>query len=191
MRDPHRKKWLKFREEVLEQDNYTCVRCGRSRSSGAILQVHHRQYLPNTPSWDHPYTFCETLCKGCHAKEHGKIQPDSGWEWVGYEDLGDLSGECEWCGTAIRYVFLVQHPKWPTLEVGEFCCDKLTGDTEASDSLKQEKRTAERRDRFLNSTRWKISEDGTQSIDQKRMRIEIGQDREGYFISANGTKGKK
>ena len=141
--------------------------------------------------WDYPYSLCETLCKGCHAKEHGKIQPDSGWDWVGYEDLGGLDGECEWCGTQIRYVFFVQHPKWPTLEVGEFCCDRLTGDTEASNLLTQEKRSAERRIRFLRSPRWKPSTDGAQSIVQKGVRIEIGVDRDGHFIRANDAKGKK
>ncbi|MCX7257277.1 MAG: hypothetical protein NTZ64_11205 [Polaromonas sp.] len=124
---PYRsREWKIFRNEVIRLDGGACSNCGKTASDGAILQVHHKQYFSGRSPWDYPYNLCETLCKGCHAAEHGLIPPKFGWEHVGWDDLGELNGICECCGTSIRYIFLVQHPKWNPMEVGEICCDNLT-----------------------------------------------------------------
>lgn len=169
MRHYHRKDWLKYRKEVIELDGGVCVRCKRGPLQGAVLQVHHKEYLPGKLPWEYPYEACETLCKGCHAGEHGIVRPFQDWECAGHDDLGDLSGECELCGTPIRYVFFVQHEKWPTLEVGETCCDRLTETTLASDHI----RFQERQKRFINSKRWNSEGEGKSRIRQKGMDLVV------------------
>jgi hypothetical protein len=60
------------------------------------------------------------------------------------DDLGDLCGECEICGTEIRYVYTIWHPNWPeSFEVGCECCDRMTG------------LSMSRREVFVKSPRWK------------------------------------
>ena len=186
MRIYRRKDWEKYRKEVIELDGGVCVRCKRGPLEGAVLQVHHKQYLPGKMPWEYPYDLCETLCRGCHAGEHGKVRPFSGWDCVGYDDLGDLSGECELCGNSIRHVFFVQHAKWPGLEVGEICCDHLTGTEEAS----EHRRYLGRLKRFVESSRWKADGSGGLRIVQKTLEIVI-QPVEGQFrLVVEGHEGK-
>ena len=48
------------------------------------------------------------------------IPPKTDWEFIGYDpDLGAPDGHCDYCRTEIRHVFVIQHEKWATLEVGE------------------------------------------------------------------------
>lgn len=89
--------WEAFRREIIELDGGVCVRCKRCESEGAVLQIHHREYLQGCLPWNFPYNLCETLCKGCHAETHGKIPPKSGWEYLSDEDLGDLCETCDYC----------------------------------------------------------------------------------------------
>ncbi len=79
-------KWEQFRREVIELDGGNCVRCGKAREDGAILHVHHKQYIDGREYWDYPIEMMETLCAGCHAKEHGIISPDCGWLLVGDDE---------------------------------------------------------------------------------------------------------
>src|SRR5262249_24370175 len=111
------KEWKLFREEVIHLDGGVCVRCSRGVADGELLHVHHKFYAPGRKPWEYPYEACETLCRSCHAQEHGIIPPKDGRELVGDYDLGDLSGSCDYCRTEIRYVFVIQHCKWITLEV--------------------------------------------------------------------------
>jgi len=182
-----KQEWFEFREKIIERDEDMCVRCGRSSVSGAILQVHHKQYLPGKKPWEYPENFCETLCKGCHAAEHGKIPPLTGWEFLFDDDLDDLSGVCEYCGSELRYVFYIHHPKWGVLEVGTVCCDNLTGTYEASRKRKYHNREK----RFIGSKRWKLSRNGVQNISQKGISIEIVPVGAVYKIKMNGFKGKQ
>ena len=147
--------WNSYREEIIEADGGCCTQCGRGREDGVVLQVHHKRYIKGRMPWEYAFSDCETLCKGCHAIEHGLIPPREGWELIGDDDLGDLVGECELCGTAIRYVFLVQHENWPALEVGTVCCDHLTGNDEASKYMKGIKSHEKRLETFINSKRWR------------------------------------
>ncbi len=191
MRHYYRKDWQKFRDEVIELDGGVCRRCGRGPLQGAILQVHHKTYLPGKMPWEYPYGYCETLCRGCHASEHGIVRPFQGWVCVGDDDLGDLSGECDLCGTQIRYVFFVQHEKWPAMEVGEICCDHLTQTSEASDYMDSKRRYALRESRFISSSRWKRNQDGLLSLMQKGQHISLEKVSENFRLTVNQVTGKK
>lgn len=162
-----RKEWNEFRLEVIRLDGGICVRCGRSPGEGAILQVHHLQYLPGRLPWQYPHNLCEALCKRCHAEEHGMVPPASGWTLIGYDDLEDLIGVCELCQTSLRHVYLVQHETWGLLEVGTDCCDRLTQTDEASVHLRQLQRQATRRKTFVSSPRWMQQERNLYVIKQK------------------------
>lgn len=60
--------WLAIREQKLIL-NPRCERC----SSGQHLQCHHKWYRDR---WeDTELMDLETLCKGCHRKEHGIDKP--------------------------------------------------------------------------------------------------------------------
>lgn len=64
LKDP---RWQKKRLEVLERDEWICVRCYDSEST---LYVHHLTYEPNKDPWDYPLDNFITLCDACHAHEH-------------------------------------------------------------------------------------------------------------------------
>lgn len=179
-------RWFAYREELIELDGGACVRCGKSREVGAILQVHHKKYIAGKSPWEYPYDLCETLCKRCHAVEHGEIRPESGWEYVGEDDLGGLYGTCDRCGTDIRYVFFVQHPNWEPMAVGTICCDDLTCTQIASERRKYDDRLA----RFIKSKRW-FEADKQHLIKQKQIAIQIVPANSGYSIHMNSTKGTK
>jgi hypothetical protein len=118
--------WRKFAERILQRDQYKCLQCGRG-SSEVILQVHHEFYAAGKAPWEYALSDCRTLCKGCHAKEHGLIEPDRGWTLVSIDDLGRLDGTCERkkCGHEIRYEHLTYHPKWGYMVVGSTCIEHL------------------------------------------------------------------
>lgn len=127
------KEWFKFKEKIFELDNYTCVKCNRSRKKdGIILQVHHKEYIKDKKPWEYDINFCETLCKCCHAEEHGKIMPQSGWIYDECIDLGEPCDICERCNSEIRYAHHIYHPQWGDLIVGATCADKLTQNKKAS-----------------------------------------------------------
>lgn len=185
MNSYRKQQWLTFRKEVLELDGYACTQCGRTMEQGAILQVHHTEYRKDKAPWDYPLDLCETLCKGCHAAEHGKIPPLTGWTLVGEDDLGGLYGECELCGTAIRYSFLVQHASWEPMDVGTDCCDRLTGTLLATELRKQD----ERRNRFCKSKRW-CHQDRKWSIRQRGIDVLISSSDSGFRIQIDHIKGQ-
>ena len=181
-------KWIEYREEVFRLDGYTCVKCNRSKDAGAILQVHHKAYSFGKQPWDYPYERCETLCKRCHATEHGHLRPTHQWECIGDDDLGDLSGECDLCGSQLRYVFFVVHQKWPgVMEVGTSCCDHLTGTQEASEMQRYRARLK----RFASSARWVAKKDDGQTMHHMGYEISIMPESASFYISIDGFKGKK
>lgn len=165
--------WVRFREEVIKLDGGRCVRCYRSREDGVVLQVHHTGYVHGRKPWEYGHTECETLCKGCHAAEHGIITPKSGWMLLGSDDLGDLCGNCEYCGTQLRYTYAVIHPAWGAMAVGTDCCDKLTGTAIASEHHEKYIKMLERRKRFVSSKRWKRTIRGSYWIVQEGLRVGI------------------
>ncbi len=119
--------WRAFSERVKRRDDYKCLQCGRGPRD-AILQVHHEIYVIGKEPWEYALSDCLTLCQGCHAKEHGLIEPDRGWTLLSIYDLGGLEGTCErkGCGAEIRYEHLTYHPKWGYMVVGSTCIEHLT-----------------------------------------------------------------
>lgn len=122
-----RNEWFEFAHKVLERDGYKCLKCHRSPPE-VVLQVHHERYIRGKAPWEYALSDCSTLCKGCHAREHGHIEPDSGWVLLSIDDLGDLIGTCEraGCGKDIRYEHLTYHPQAGYKVVGSTCIEHLT-----------------------------------------------------------------
>ena len=148
--------------------------------------MHHVRYVRGQMPWEYDYADCETLCAGCHAREHGIIPPVSGWDLLFISDSGDLSVECEWCGTLIRHVHTVHHEKWEPMEIGCVCCDFLTGTSEASDQRRQR----ERRDRFAASPRWSVR-NGRPFIRQGQMDVEVLRLARGAKLRIGGLVGSR
>ncbi len=180
------KRWIDFKERIVAIDNDACVRCGKSRKDGAILQVHHKCYIKGKALWEYHEDDLETLCKGCHAEEHGIIRPRIGWDHAYTNDLEDLVGECEVCHTNIRYEYLITHPTWEDMVVGTNCCDNLTGTLIASEHHKFE----ERLKRFYKSNRW-VSDDTNLFIRQKRIDVTIFPVADKYKIKMGTAEGKE
>lgn len=130
-----------------------CSKCGKSLDENNY-QVHHLTYLKNRNVWEYPDEFLVTLCKQCHAKEHGIIPPSSGWTYMDFDDLGEMSGECEKCHTSIRFQHHLFHPDWGVLTVGKLCADNLTRTDIASKKEKEVKSYANRLKKFIVSNRW-------------------------------------
>lgn len=191
MQSFEKKAWEQFRAAVIEMDGGRCVRCGRGHGDGVVLQVHHKHYIKARPIWDYPTSLCETLCSGCHAREHGIIRPSVGWDCVGYHDLEDLTGTCDACGTSIRHVFFIQISGWPPLEVGEICCDNFTSTTLATTHMESLRRYESRRRRFIESSRWKLSPTGSSTLSQSGLNLVITGTAEGYVLIANGIPGRQ
>lgn len=185
------RQWKNFKNEVIEIDGGKCTECGRSKDDGIVLQVHHRKYLSGRKPWDYPYDLCYTLCRGCHAAEHGIIPPKFGWSYAGWEDLGSLIGTCDCCGTAIRYSFLIDHEKWFPLEVGEVCCDNLTSEQVAGGIMDSQRRYRARLKTFMKSRRWHSLTENIYNIRHKDHFIQILRERDEYRIRVNQIYGKQ
>jgi hypothetical protein len=182
-------KWIEFRNAIIESDGSVCCRCGKGKRDRAVLQVHHNKYIKGLKPWEYSAEDCETVCKGCHAEIHGKIIPRTGWEYIAEEDLGDLVGECDYCGTELRYLFTIYHENWGCMEVGTICCDTLTESESASAYTRAKKRRENRTKRFVESTRWKI-DNGIFKIKQMGFQVEISPCENSYMIVMNDTHGK-
>ena len=153
------KNWKSVRNRIIERDGHKCAHCGSSEDE-VKLQVHHLHYEEGKKAWEYPDEDLITLCKSCHAEEHGAVMPQSGWEYIGSNDLEDLVGECEWCNTPIRFEHSLFHPKWGYLVVGSQCADKLTSSGEASEYEDKRRKISARLRRFLKSPRWKNIKSG-------------------------------
>ena len=148
-------RWKRFSQTIIEENDHCCSRCGRKETEGATLQVHHKYYEQNKKPWEYPISACEVLCKACHAKEHGRIMPTDGWEYIDLEDMGEPCVECEYPNCTyeglLRYVHTVYHPKWGFLNVGCNHADKLTATNQASEKENDFKK-------FLKEDKWIRSE---------------------------------
>ena len=151
-----------------------------------VLQAHHKFYLKHLKPWEYEFEDCEALCKGCHARIHGKIPPDADWDFWGEEDFEEPTETCELCGTKIRYVFLVSHPNWPTMEVGEICCDKLTSTKVATEFMKDKRSRVDRKKRFLKSTRWKPLGRFSEELKEQGISMIVVHTGKSYRIRVNG-----
>lgn len=128
-------KWSRFAEEVKRRDNFHCLQCGRGVGE-VTLQVHHVRYIEGKAPWQYALSDCLTLCKGCHAREHGLLDPEYGWTLLEIVDLGSLDGVCERknCGNTIRYAHLTYHPVAGYRSVGSSCIKHLTREDQLTSS---------------------------------------------------------
>jgi hypothetical protein len=145
--------WYNFSNKIKDRNGNKCYKCARKEPE-VVLQIHHKIYKPNLKPWEYPVTDCIILCKGCRAREHGLIEPDSGWTLVSVEDLGGLYGICErtGCGTEIRYKHVTYHPKWGYKNVGSTCVEHLTSEDKffSLEVVKVFKKISD----FLNKSTW-------------------------------------
>jgi len=162
-------KWYNFSEKIQRRDNFKCLKCGRNNHE-KILQTHHKIYRPGLEPWEYPLSDCITLCKGCHAREHGLIQPENGWTLISIDDLGGPWGTCEkkGCGTDIRYEHLIYHPKIGYITVGSTCVDYLTQE-----------------DQFLSETVLKIYKKITDFLDNSLWEQRVTKNGNKYFCTTH------
>jgi len=146
-------KWALFCQRVKQRDGHVCLRCGRGEPE-VVLQVHHEIYREGKPPWDYALSDCRTLCKGCHAREHGLLEPDHGWRLIAIEDLNGPYGVCErrGCGHEIRYAHYAYHPACGYKILGSTCIEHLTREDQLLSSrvLKSYKNIS----KFVHESRW-------------------------------------
>lgn len=146
-------KWYEFSGRVKSRDDYKCLQCGRQEPY-VVLQVHHEKYIKGKAPWEYSLSDCRTLCKGCHAKTHGLVEPDRGWTLISIDDLGGLDGKCERknCGADIRYEHLTYHPGCGYKIVGSTCIEHLTQEDRliSSNVIKSYKNISE----FVHGSEW-------------------------------------
>lgn len=186
----HKRLWEQLREQTIKADGQACVRCGKPGSNDLVLQVHHKAYVSGRAYWDYPLDMLETLCKGCHAREHNIVSPDSGWTLARENDLGGKVGTCDYCGTTLRYVFQIEHPDWPALEVGQDCCDLLTQSNEASQRMKEFRLRNDRRNRFISGEGWITDDNGALANRLNWYRVQIVKHNEGWRVFLNGKRAR-
>lgn len=58
--------YRRWKQAVLERDNYTCTRCGSKEN----LHVHHIKSFSEFPELRYDVNNGATLCKECHRMEH-------------------------------------------------------------------------------------------------------------------------
>lgn len=67
LKDP---RWQKRRLEIFNRDNFTCRRCGDTKST---LHVHHKYYENGMEPWDYPEESLITFCEDCHECEQKEL----------------------------------------------------------------------------------------------------------------------
>lgn len=146
------KRWFEFSEKIKARDGYKCLKCGRGKEE-VVLNVHNTNYIRGIDVCELQSSYY-TLCNSCNAKEHGIIEPTSGWYLISIDDLGGLDGICEreGCVNKIRYAHLVHHPNWGYKTVGSTCVEFLTEEDQyiSAKVLKVLKNIQ----KFINSSVW-------------------------------------
>ncbi len=181
-----RKEWYSFREKCLSLANRECEICHKSQSE-VTLQIHHPHYEKGLLPWEYDEKFCQVLCKGCHAREHGIIKPLDGWclihsDWEEGESSGDTF--CENCDTAMKWHNDLWHPDWGVITVGYVCAEKL----ENGEVYNIRKNNLKMRT-FLNSPRWKRTPMGWKYNHGNR-HVFAFKNENGWKLRINGEWGK-
>jgi hypothetical protein len=147
-----RQQWHDFREYCFERNDWRCQHCGKHMSE-TTLQLHYPYYEDGRMPWEYSADFCVVLCKGCNAREHGKIKPLDGWVLIHSDwDEGHPSGStrCDHCDTPMEWHHDLYHPDWGTITVGYECAERL-----GLPELHALKKRWIRMNTFINSPRWK------------------------------------
>ena len=98
-----------------------------------------------------------------------------GWVLSGHINLGDVTGACEACGTAIRYVHTLIHKEWPKpIETG-YCCAEQLAEKYVDEMLEHERdrknrqgRVSRERRTFLDPECWKPTQKGNFETQDER-----------------------
>lgn len=106
---------------------------------------------------------------------------------VSESDLGELIGECEFCGTDYRYEYEIYHPEVKTTcLVGCVCAEHLSGNyLDPRRRLSELKAKARRRDNFIKSG-WSGNKRR-----YKNLIVLLVLKREGMQVVVDGYLGKK
>lgn len=177
--------WKEYRLRIIELDNYTCTKClACFRDNPSGLHVHHKIYIDGKKPWEYAPQDLTTLCRACHAEEHGHLEkPRFGWSYIGSEDLGDLIGECEYCGTPLRYQHTIYHPDYGFMYVGKNHADELTESSEATEEEEREKR----RNKYYD--KWIASENNTYICKKfQNHYLEICQQKSIFFLKVDNYR---
>jgi hypothetical protein len=93
------------------------------------------------------------------------------------DDLEDLSGTCEACGTSIRYVHEMQHDDWDgTIEVGRICAGNLEEDCEGARERERRLVSLTRRRRQWLTRRWRTSTKGNEFLNMEGHNVGVAPD---------------
>ena len=74
LKDP---RWLELEKKIRKRDKDRCQACGRKKSKGMEMNVHHLHYYPNHKPWEYEESDLITLCRDCHIDAHDQINFDS------------------------------------------------------------------------------------------------------------------
>ena len=182
-----RREWFRFRQKCMALAGWACQRCGKTQNK-APLQIHHPHYTAGLNPWEYDPRFCVVLCKGCHAREHGKIKPLEGWVLVHSDwDHGEPTGptHCEHCETPMEWHNDLWHPDWGVITVGYDCAEKL-----GNPEVHEIKRMRERINTFVFSPRWKATAKGTR-YKHGDTRVFVMETPSGFVLNINGEWGKR
>lgn len=182
-----KKEWKELRLAAIEHAGGLCEACGKTSASGATLQLHHRKYIRGRLPWEYSFAELSVLCKGCHAEIHGIIFATSNWEVQGEpHDLGDLSGDCDFCGTELKFEHFVSHELWGNMTVGTNCADFLSETKNAT----TQRKLLERKSRFFSPQKWTNSTPEFLETKRRGFEIKIKSEPTGFLIEINGRLGK-
>lgn len=123
------KEWMEFSKKTIEKLGSKCSRCYRN-SEECTLQVHHLLYETGKLPWQSPLDDLEILCSGCHAREHGILEPDRDWVLLsvdyGFHTCERQTSKDTQCGRSISYLHNTYHPQVGYRVVGSKCIQHLT-----------------------------------------------------------------
>lgn len=74
-------RWQKKRLKIMERDDFTCQKCGDTKTK---LAVHHEYYITGRDPWMYPDSALTTLCDPCHDLERkfkDQYSPNSPRDW--------------------------------------------------------------------------------------------------------------
>lgn len=92
LKDP---RWQKKRLEILQRDDWTCLRCG---AKDTTLHVHHAAYNADEP-WDEAPAMLYTLCADCRDPEHEALRQACKSLLQLFGEIGiHTAGELRWLG---------------------------------------------------------------------------------------------
>src|SRR5690348_12193625 len=87
--------------------------------------------------------------------------PQKGWVCIDRIDMEEQTHICEMCLHAeVRFVQVMSHPKYSgNLKCGKVCAGRMENEYAAEQREREMRSEADKRERWVNSPRWKMSND--------------------------------